>query len=143
MPTILPRPAPGTQSQAARSNAAQSRKDLAVPKSRNQGLWCPNPCLQLLRCALTMPVGPAARRGRNEARWRNEKGSAIGIAGATAFRFFSRRQIPQFDCEFLPGRFLLGHSKIGYGIGRGQRGEMPVFPLRCDLPRRAMHPKDS
>jgi len=58
------------------------------------------------------PVGPAARRGRNEARRRNEKRSAIGMAGATALRIFSRRQVPQFDCWLLPGRFL-GHPKIG------------------------------
>jgi hypothetical protein len=41
-----------------------------------------------LRCALKMPIRLATSLGRNEARWRNEKGSAIGIASATALRIF-------------------------------------------------------
>ena len=56
-----------------------------------------------------MPVRLATSLGRNEARWRNEKGSVIGIAGATALRIFFWRQVPQFDRQFLLGRFLFRH----------------------------------
>jgi hypothetical protein len=67
--------------------------------------------------SLAILVGLGTPRRRNEARWRNEEGGAIGIAGATALHLFFWRQVPQFDHWFLPGWFLLRHLDRFLDVG--------------------------
>ena len=91
----------------------QQRSNLAV-YARTRGIYsashsCDRIKRLALRSALKMPFRLATSLGRNEARWRNGKGSAIEIAGATALYIFFWRQVAQFDRQFLLGRFLFRH----------------------------------
>ena len=78
------------------------------------------------RCALIIFFRLATSLRRNEARWRNEKGSLIKIAGATALHIFFWRQIPQFDRQFLLGRFLFRHLDRSLDVWASGERDFPT-----------------
>jgi hypothetical protein len=63
-------------------------------------------------------------RRRNEARRRNQKGLANGIAGETALHILFRRQVPQFVRRLLPTFFLLLHLNRFLDGGRSPKLKM-------------------